>query len=193
MSGNRARAGNIHQPLKTPQPHSASTVWEKIAENPEDDGKLKHELPGTGFVLYDKRYERPVFGMAKVSKRELIRWTVRENQIMMVEILAVVQLIAAVGHNLRKKKLIIFVDSQSAEGALVKGGSSKEDVSELVMVFWRLIQAFEILVYIDRVPTDSNISDSCSRGSRDLALRLGWTELEIPESLDWACGWLGPG
>ena len=152
-----------------------------------------HELPGTGFVLYDKRYETPVFGMAKVSKSELSRWTVRKNQIMMVEILAVVQLIATVGFNLRRKKLIIFVDSQSAEGALVKGGSSKEDVSELAMILWRLIQEFEILVYIDRVPTDSNISDSCSRGSRDLATRLGWTELEIPESLEWAGGWLGPG
>ena len=27
MSGNRARLENIHQPLKTPEPHSASTVW----------------------------------------------------------------------------------------------------------------------------------------------------------------------
>ena len=30
MSGNRAGAAHIHQPLKTPEPHSASTVWGKI-------------------------------------------------------------------------------------------------------------------------------------------------------------------
>ena len=29
MSGNRARAANNHRPLKTPEPHSASTAWGK--------------------------------------------------------------------------------------------------------------------------------------------------------------------
>ena len=94
---------------------------------------------------------------------------------------------------MRRRKLIIFVDSQSAEGALVKGGSSQEDVSELTLMYWRLIQEFEILVCVDRVPTDSNISDSCSRGSRELAKSLGWHEVEIPNAMEWAVGWLGPG
>ena len=75
----------------------------------------------------------------------------------------------------------------------MKGGSSKDDVIELALIYWRLIQEFEILVYIDRVPTDSNISDSCSRGSKELAQRLGWLEIKIPNALEWAVGWLGPG
>ena len=55
------------------------------------------------------------------------------------------------------------------------------------------MQEFQIIVYIDRVPTDSNISDGVSRKSRSLARRLGWWELEIPEAIKWATGWLGPG
>ena len=50
-----------------------------------------------------------------------------------------------------------------------------------------------MLEYIDSIPTDSNISDAPSRGSEELAERLGWWELAIPESLDWALGWIGPG
>ena len=94
---------------------------------------------------------------------------------------------------MRRRKVLMFVDSESAEGALVKGGSSKDDVSSLVMIFWRLVQEFEIIVYIDRVPTDSNISDGVSRNCLKLAKRLGWVEVEIPEFITWASGWLGPG
>ena len=153
----------------------------------------EESCPRTGFVLYDKRVRHPVYGTKSVPWGEVAKWIVRKNQIMMVELLAVVQMVAAVGEKLRRRKLIIFVDSESAEGALVKGGSSKDDVSSLVRVFWRLIQEFEIVVYIDRVPTDSNISDGVSRNSFDLAKKLGWWEVEIPEFMDWASGWLGPG
>ena len=131
--------------------------------------------------------------MKDVSVKEQERWLPRKNPIMLVEIMAVVHALASVGHLLNRSQVLIFVDSESAEAALVKGGSSKEDICELTLVFWRLIQHFEILVYIDRVPTDSNISDGVSRGSRELPRRLGWWEVEIPDSLDWASGWIGPG
>ena len=149
--------------------------------------------PRTGFVVYDKQVARPVYATKSVAWDVVERWIVRKNQIMMVELLAVVQMVATVGSKLRGRTFLVFVDSESAEGALVKGGSSKDDVSELVRVFWRLIQEFEIIVYIDRVPTDSNISDGVSRNSLVLAKKLGWVEVEIPEFMEWASGWLGPG
>ena len=66
-------------------------------------------------------------------------------------------------------------------------------MSELGLIFWRFVQEYQILVYVDRVPTDGNISDECSRGSRYLAKKLDWHEVQIPECLEWATGWLGPG
>ena len=94
---------------------------------------------------------------------------------------------------MRKKKILIFIDSESAYGALIKGGSKMDDIGQLGSVFWRLVQEYQILAYIDKVPTDGNISDGCSRGSRDLAVLLGWKEIEVVECLEWAMGWLGPG
>ena len=134
-----------------------------------------------------------MFGMKEVDVAESSRWLPRANPIVMVELLAVTHAIASIGSSIRGSKVLIFVDSEAAEGALVKGSSTKDDICELNIVFWRLVQEFELLVYIDRVPTDSNISDGVSRGSLELAHKLGWWKLEIPESLDWASGWIGPG
>ena len=151
------------------------------------------ELPQTGFVVYDKSYTKPIYAMAKISQKEMDRWLPRKTQIVLVEMFAAVQLVASCGDKMRRKKVLLFVDSEAAQGALIKGGSSKADISELGLIFWRLVQEYEILIYIDRVPTDGNISDGCSRGSRELANMLGWHEIQMADCLEWALGWLGPG
>ena len=151
------------------------------------------ERPKTGFVVFDKRAKRPVYGMATLTDREMEFWLPRKNQIMLVEMFAVIQMVASCGHRMRKKHILVFVDSMSAEGALVSGRGRVDDIGQLSSVFWRLVQEYQILVYICRVPTDGNISDGCSRGSRDLAHRLGWKEIQVVECLEWAMGWIGPG
>ena len=62
---------------------------------------------------------------------------------------------------------LLFVDSEPVQGALVKGYSSKEDLCELVGVFWSLALEIQVNLYIDRVPTDSNPSDPPSRNDLD--------------------------
>ena len=73
------------------------------------------------------------------------RWCPRKTQICMIEL------------------LLLFIDSEPVEAALIKGYSAKEDVCELVGLFWELVLELRCSVYIDRVPTDSNPADNPSQ------------------------------
>ena len=66
------------------------------------------------------------------------------------------------------------------EGALIKGYSAREDVCELVGVFWDLAVDLRAQIYIDRVPTDANPADGPSRG-RLFDPEHGW----VSEDLCW--------
>ena len=55
------------------------------------------------------------------------------------------------------------------EGALIKGFSGRADLCQLIGVFWSLVRRLRIEIYIDRVPTDSNLADTPSRGNLDVA------------------------
>ena len=74
--------------------------------------------------------------------------------------------------------LVLLVDSEAVEGALVKGYSARSDVSLLVGQFWQLAQSLNASVYIDRVPTDANCSDGPSRNKVHIGSRLGWVEVQ---------------
>ena len=82
---------------------------------------------------------------------------------------------------LRGRRVLLFVDSVAVGGALVKGYSSVEDFCELVGQFWQLALDLDILIYIDRVSTDANVSDGVSRLDETHARACGW----VPWSVVW--------
>ena len=55
----------------------------------------------------------------------------------------------------------------------------------LLKVFWDLIAAHSIDVYLDRVSTDANPSDGMSRDGEQEAIALGWNieTAKFPEAL----------
>ena len=67
-----------------------------------------------------------------------------------------------------------MIDSEAALDALVKGHSRTDDVCERVSVFWQIVARHQILIYLDKVATDSNISDGLSRFKLDEFKRTGW-------------------
>ena len=71
-------------------------------------------------------------------------------------------------------------------GALVKGYSAKEDMCELVGIFWDLAAEFDTLVFLDRIPTDANPADDPSRNKMEEVRKRGWvvTEPIAPEVLE---------
>ena len=61
----------------------------------------------------------------------------------------------------------------------MKGYSKKEDISELVSIFWDIVSEHGVSIYLDRVSTDMNISDEVSRGIFDVAKSCGWEERRV--------------
>ena len=74
--------------------------------------------------------------------------------------------------------------------ALVKGLSKFEDVILLLTVFWDFVAQFQLNAYLDRTPTDENISDGVSREDLSVAKSCSWI-MDQP-SLDSLFGQGGP-
>jgi hypothetical protein len=75
---------------------------------------------------------------------------------------------------IKDKSVILLVDAEAVEGALVKGYSALEDICELIGKFWDLALELNCSVYIDRVPTDANCADGPSRNKLQIGESLGW-------------------
>ena len=114
------------------------------------------------------------------------------NQISMVEMFAPPLALYTLGETVRLKRLLVFVDSEAVEGALVRGSSARSDMCLLTGAFWHLCATEEICVYIDRVPTDSHITDGPSRGSCTNLVERGALGIEgaIPTLLRESSMWL---
>ena len=61
---------------------------------------------------------------------------------------------------------------------MIKGYSAREDLSELVSVFWDLALELRVNVYIDRVSTDANPAGWLSRNDLETGSSAGWGSLE---------------
>ncbi len=77
---------------------------------------------------------------------------------------------------LRGSWSLLFVDSEPVQGAPVKGYSSREDMCELVGIFWQLALELRVNLYIDRVSTDANPADPPSRNRLEVGRSLGWSD-----------------
>ena len=115
----------------------------------------------------------------EVPKRIIATWFPRKTQIAQVELLAIVAAIHRYGPELSGKRVIALVDSESALGAAIKGYSRKDDVSDLLSVLWEEVSRYRIILYLDRISTDANISDGPSRNDWSLQEECDWTKDEI--------------
>jgi hypothetical protein len=146
------------------------------------------------------RDRAPTFFWAEVTQDILDEWIPRKTQIVLIETLAAVTALTTFADLLRGRLLILMVDSEAAEGALVKGYSGRADLCRLTGVFWAAAHLLETAIYIDRVPTDANPADGPSRGKLADAMRLGWVQVvpKIPrghwgDARAWECLTRGPG
>ena len=141
------------------------------------DGKSELLKPWIGGVLFAKGMKPVQFG-CPVDEEMIQKWIPRKSQIAMVELFATVVALTTFKKWLRGSWSLLFVDSEPVQGALVKGYSAKEDLCELVGVFWKLALELQVNLYIDRVPTDSNPSDPPSRNCVEVGRSLGWITID---------------
>ena len=137
------------------------------------DQKSDLQDPWIGGVLF-KKGARPIQFGCKVGMDLIEKWIPRKSQIAMVELFATVVALQTFKPWISSSWSLLFVDSEPVQGALVKGYSAREDLCELVGVFWKLALDVHINLYIDRVPTDSNPADPPSRRRLDIGQSLGW-------------------
>jgi hypothetical protein len=142
---------------------------------PEDP---EREDPRIGAVLFDKtRGVSQCFSLA-VPMRLIVEWLPRTTQVVMIEMLAPVVSNFVWKDALIGKRVLLFVDSEAVEGALVKGYSARDDMCWLTSVFWEQALELRALFYIDRVSTDANVADGPSRGRRRETEIAGWESVE---------------
>ena len=145
-----------------------------------DDRADSLEHPWIGGVIFGKGLRPRQFGM-RVDDQLISQWLPRKSQIAMIEMFAVVVALETfqdlITDSWIPSWILLFVDSEPVQGALVKGYSAKEDMCELTSVFWKLALAIRVQSYIDRVSTDANPADPPSRNKTKVGTCLGWTTI----------------
>ena len=98
---------------------------------------------------------------------------------MQVDTIAVYILILRFGAELMHKRVIGMIDNDAALGALVKGYSNTTDVCDLVSATWEEVAKNSVNIYLDRVSSDSNVSDGVSRDSWKEQIECDWDNTEV--------------
>ena len=127
-----------------------------------------------GAVAFDRRLRNPVQFTSIVPLSLKREWLERKTQIVPVEMVAPIVALETFQDRVRNSDVILLIDSEAVEGALIKGYSSKTDVCGLVSVFWELALCLRVRVFIDRISTDANPADWPSRGDLERGSKAGW-------------------
>ena len=110
--------------------------------------KNESGMPAVGAVLFARCCARPAQFFEEVPQEVLDAWLPRKTQICMVELVGVVIAMETFRDYLRGKSVILLVDAEAVEGALVKGYSARTDVCELIGKFWDLALELDCSIYI---------------------------------------------
>ncbi len=139
------------------------------------DPRKNEKLPDrVGAVLFDRNLIRAWQFSEVVPKSVQKFWLVRKTQIVPVEMIAPILALQTFKERLFGVDLILLIDSEAVEAALIKGYSSKEDLCKLISVFWDLVFELRIRVFIDRIATDANPADWPSRDDLKTGEAAGW-------------------
>ena len=127
-----------------------------------------------GAVMFDRRAVAPKQISEVIPTAVSDKWLRRKTQIVPIEMIAPILAIETFRDHLRNKDVLLLIDSEAVEAALVKGYSSKEDLCELVEIFWELALEYRINFFIDRVSTDANPADWPSGDLLEIGESAGW-------------------
>ena len=149
------------------------------------------ETSRIGWLAFDKNAQSTTVCSWEIPDAMIDEWVPRKNQIGMIEMFAPVQALNQLRKSIRNKRVILLVDSEAVEGALVKGYSRAEDLCELTAVFWQIVAEEGCSIYIDRVSTDSNPADGPSRDAVEDLVKRGakYVDPIVPEFLKTRAAW----
>ena len=150
------------------------------------DPRSFESLPDrVGAVLFDRRIQRPRQFTSIIPESVKSQWLKRSTQIVPVEMIAAVLALFTFADRVRGSDLLLLIDSEAVEAALIKGYSSREDLCSIISVFWDLALSLRVRVFIDRISTDANPADWPSRNKLHIGEAVGWETIAVqwPEVL----------
>ena len=161
------------RPIEMSCPKFADVVvfTDGFSPDPRSDDKKPDRI---GAVMIDRRLAVPVQFTAVVPKEVKAKWLDRKTQIVPVEMLGPIIAFSTFKDRLFDCDVLLFVDSEAVEAALVKGYSSKSDLCDLIKIFWDIVFTQRLRVFIDRVATDANPADWPSRNDLQTGALAGW-------------------
>ena len=134
-----------------------------------------------GAYLWDPLSRTQHYSSVPVPDKLLLAWQQRKSYMGQLEILAAYFGLSTWSSRLTSRKVLLFVDNDSAGANLVRGYSPLLDSGALAGAFWLLASSMRAAVYIDRVESKSNPSDGPSRLDFSLmrSWRADWTEPDL--------------
>ena len=149
-----------------------------------DARKSESEEPRIGGVALARWHQAPVAFSTEIPREVANAWLPRKTQIVMTEALALPVAAETFRSLIGGRNVLWLVDSDPVLGAAVKGHSALEDICSGITAFWEIIREVGASVYLDRIPTDGNLSDGPSRAVWRPAGQCDWATVaaKIPAS-----------
>ena len=139
-----------------------------------DARNAEKEEPRIGGVVFARQCRNPVAFSQEIPREVMDTWLPRKTQIVMIEALALPVAAETFKSLIKGKNGPWLVDSDPVLGAAIKGHSASEDICSGINAIWKIIRETEAQVYLDRIPTDGNLSDGPSRAAWDIAGQCEW-------------------
>ena len=80
-----------------------------------------------------------------------------------LEMMAVLAAVKSWHSFLKSRKVVLFTDSESVRGSFLKTWSANDNSDDMISVIFEVEEGFDIPLWIERVPSQSNPSDVLSR------------------------------
>ena len=104
----------------------------------------------------------------------------KEKVIHQAELLPALLSMVAWGEMLEERQVFLFVDNDAARAAVVKGTTNNFPSARIVAKIWEIAVVRGIQLWVERVPSWSNVADGPSRNEWQEARELGCKRLELP-------------
>lgn len=129
-------------------------------------------------MLFDRRLKRPRQFPAVVPKELQEHWLARATQIVPVDIIAAVFALSTFADRFKNADVLLFIDLEAVESALIKGYSCRKDLCLITSEFWDLVFFLKAKIFIDRISTDANPSGWPFRNRPFIGRSAGWSTVD---------------
>ena len=126
-----------------------------------DQGKYS----GLGGMVVDMS-KKTLFFFSEAVDDDTLNDIMSKGQKTVIQELEMMAVLAAVKswHSfLKSRKVVLFTDSESVRGSFLKTWSANDNSDDMISVIFEVEEGFDIPLWIERVPSQSNPSDVLSR------------------------------